>query len=145
MNIKDWRKKRGITQEELAELVDVHVNTIIRWEKEEHAPRATDLKKIAKALNCSEADLLNGPSNEKITITLSYDWEKYEKGELFMDANLFEVFLGGHGEVGIKGAGLPKSLEELQELKAKICRELDNAFNYQLERGAIQSQQIQLA
>lgn len=138
MNIKEWRKKRGLTQERLAELVDVNVNTIIRWEKGIHTPRTDDLKKLASALECTESDLLNGPNDGKIKITLSYDWEKFEKGELEMDGNLFEVFLGGHGEVGIKGSGLPKSREELEELKQRMCKELDKAFDYQLERGAIQ-------
>ena len=138
MYIREWIKKRGLTLEKLADLVNLHINTIFRWENGLREPKASDIKKLCAALECTESDLLNGPNDGKIKITLSYDWEKFEKGELEMDGNLFEVFLGGHGEVGIKGSGLPKSREELEELKQRMCKELDKAFDYQLERGAIQ-------
>ena len=138
MYIREWRKKRGLTLEKLADLVNIHINTLFRWENGIREPKASDIKKLCAVLECTESDLLNGPNDGKIKITLSYDWEKFQKGELEMDGNLFEVFLGGHGEVGIKGSGLPKSREELEELKQRMCKELDKAFDYQLERGAIQ-------
>ena len=138
MYIREWRKKRGLTLEKLADLVNIHINTLFRWENGIREPKASDIKKLCAVLECTESDLLNCPNDGKIKITLSYDWEKFQKGELEMDGNLFEVFLGGHGEVGIKGSGLPKSREELEELKQRMCKELDKAFDYQLERGAIQ-------
>ena len=30
--IREWRKKRGLTQEELAEKIGVAMNTVSRWE-----------------------------------------------------------------------------------------------------------------
>lgn len=137
-NLLTLRKKARFSQEELAERVGVHLNTISMWENGISSPNSQKLKRLAQALNVTESDLLSGPNDGKIKITLSYDWEKFEKGEIDMNGDLFEIFLGGHGEVGIKGAGLPKSREELQELKERMCKELDKAFDYQLERGAIQ-------
>ena len=136
--LKTIRRKLKLSQNDLEELTGIDANTFSRYERGVVIPSVEVAQKIASALNVSVDDLLNGPNDGKIRITLSYDWEKFQKGELEMDGNLFEVFLGGHGEVGIKGSGLPKSREELEELKQRMCKELDKAFDYQLERGAIQ-------
>ena len=56
-----------------------------------------------------------------------------------MDGNLFELFLGTKGQLGLKGAGLPTTREELQELKERICNDLDSMFELQVKRGAIQT------
>ena len=138
MFIREWRKKAGFTQEQLAEMVEVHVNTLAKWENGTREPRASDITRLAKALSCTEADLLNGTNDGKIKVTISYDWEKFEKGEINMDGNLFELFLGKLGEIGIKGAGLPKNREELEELEKKICADLESMFELQIKRGAIQ-------
>ncbi len=60
--LKNLRKKAGLTQEKLAELVNVHEITIRRWELNERQPRMDELKKLAKALNVTEEELLNGDS-----------------------------------------------------------------------------------
>lgn len=51
-------RKRKYTQEELAELVKVHVNTVIRWERGDRTPDAERLRELAKVLNTSTAYLL---------------------------------------------------------------------------------------
>ena len=61
MDIRLWRKRIGITQERLSELVGVHVNTVIRWEAGLREPRTSEIKKLCEVLNVSEAELLNGP------------------------------------------------------------------------------------
>ncbi len=67
MNIKQLRKKRGITQEELASRIEVHENTIRLWEKGMREPRSSDIARLCEALNCTEAELLND--------TASQNWE----------------------------------------------------------------------
>ena len=61
MKLKEWREKSGLSQEKLAECVGVHENTIRKWEKEYREPRASDIAKLAAALNISELELLTGP------------------------------------------------------------------------------------
>lgn len=63
-NIHFYRNKNGFTQEKLSELVDVHVNTVIRWESGERDPRASDIQKLAQAFNITENELLNGAPDE---------------------------------------------------------------------------------
>ena len=57
--IRKLRKKARLTQEQLAEAVDVHLNTVSRWENGELIPKTLKLKAIAAALGVTEADLLN--------------------------------------------------------------------------------------
>ena len=62
--LKALRKKAGLTQEKLADLIGVHETTIRRWENNGDSPRAEDISSIAKALGVSEADLLqDSPGN----------------------------------------------------------------------------------
>ncbi len=58
--LRTFRKKAGLTQPELAELIGVHETTIRRWENDYSGkPGMENIKALAKALNVSENDLLN--------------------------------------------------------------------------------------
>jgi XRE family transcriptional regulator, regulator of sulfur utilization len=77
------RKKKGLTQEQLAELTNVTVRTIQRIESGESAPRAYTIKAIAAVLDSSYEELtitdtentLN--SSTKSEIILNSDNEKH--------------------------------------------------------------------
>ena len=47
-NIKKLREKLGLSQEELAQKIGMHSNTIARWERDEVDPRGTSMWKLAK-------------------------------------------------------------------------------------------------
>lgn len=68
--IKNTRKLKGHTQEELAELSGTTVRTIQRIETGETTPRAFTLKAIAKALNISYEDFLTQDTDKDSYITL---------------------------------------------------------------------------
>ena len=55
--LKKQRELLGISQERLAEKVEVHVNTIRRWEQGKQSPDAKKLDRIAEALNTTIAYL----------------------------------------------------------------------------------------
>ena len=63
INLKKYREKANLTQNELAKLIGVQCQTVWRWEHEEREPSLDLLKKLANALNVTEDELLNG--NEK--------------------------------------------------------------------------------
>ncbi len=48
--LKYLRRRANITQEKLADIIEVHTNTIRKWEKNITAPKFTELTKIADAL-----------------------------------------------------------------------------------------------
>ncbi len=55
--LRALRKKSGLNQEELAERVGVHLNTISRWENGDDAPKMAFTRKLAQALDVPEEDL----------------------------------------------------------------------------------------
>lgn len=57
MRIEEIRKGRGITQTELAQLLNVSQANISQWENGEAMPRADKLPELAKILDCSIEDL----------------------------------------------------------------------------------------
>jgi transcriptional regulator with XRE-family HTH domain len=61
-NLLRLREARGLTQGELADLVQSHAPTVSTWEKSDTAdPRLSTIKKLAKALKCSVGELTGEP------------------------------------------------------------------------------------
>ena len=138
MDIKRLRKARGITQEKLADLMEVHENTIRLWEKGIREPRLSDITRLCEILGCTEAELLNGTSSDKVEIVLSWNWEDMKKGEINMEENRFKLILGEDGMIGLHGAGMVTSREAIEDFLSRIRSELEIALDAQVRRGAIQ-------
>ena len=60
MTIKTLREKRGITQAELAERINVSSKTISKWETAKGLPDISLLQPLAQALRVSVIELMNG-------------------------------------------------------------------------------------
>jgi transcriptional regulator with XRE-family HTH domain len=56
--IREWRKHRGLKQEELADCVGVTQETISRLERGQIAYTQQTLEAISDALDCDPADLI---------------------------------------------------------------------------------------
>lgn len=78
MHIKQWRKRIGLTQEKLADLVNVHLNTLSRWELGQREPRASEIAKLCEVLGVSEAELLRGPAEERWVLEIKVADSKEE-------------------------------------------------------------------
>ena len=59
-----FRKKQGVTQAKLAEMVNIGVNSIARYERDEIKPSIETANVIAQVLGVTVEELLNGPSSE---------------------------------------------------------------------------------
>ena len=57
-NIKKIRKKRGLTQKQLSEMIMVNQSTVAMWEVGKSFPKAANLLKLSATLDCSVDDLL---------------------------------------------------------------------------------------
>ncbi|MBQ9544016.1 MAG: helix-turn-helix domain-containing protein [Clostridia bacterium] len=73
MRIKELRKKKGLSQKQLAEMLNVAATTLGYWEKEIYEPNTETLKKIADIFNVS-IDYLLGRETKKAP-GLQYDGE----------------------------------------------------------------------
>lgn len=109
-NIKAARKKRGLTQDQLAKKCDLATITIQQYELEKREPRTEYLERIAGALNISLSDLTN--------LSIEYD----QKGEI--------KSMSGYAEDLKAIIGEDRSIEETDSAKDKenICK-LFNMLN----------------
>lgn len=56
--IKEWRKHRGLSQEQLAERLGVSRPQITKFEKNTRQPDLAELEVLAEILRCEPADLI---------------------------------------------------------------------------------------
>lgn len=61
--LREYRKKAGLTQQQLAEALDVSRPAIARWENEDLYPAAKVIVRIAELLKCDVRFLM--PKNVK--------------------------------------------------------------------------------
>ena len=136
--LKYYREKKGLSMEKLANLIGVKLNTIWRWENDKASPSVDIIKPLMEALSITEAELLNGPTAEKIEINLIFG-SMPEKGEIDMseNGNKFDLFMNKDGALGIRGAGNFKSLDDIMKFGADIVEELKRGFEFQQQRGAL--------
>jgi len=83
-NIRKYRKEKGYTQRELADLIGVSVQAISKWETDAGAPDISQVVPLASALDISTDALLDYEHHTKFE-----DFEKlrkaYDKQEVFRD------------------------------------------------------------
>jgi transcriptional regulator with XRE-family HTH domain len=58
--LRDLRKRRLLTQEQLAERSGVGVATIIRIERNQVEPRGSTIRKLAEAIDVDPSELVKG-------------------------------------------------------------------------------------
>lgn len=59
MNIRLYRERANLKQNELADMLHLTQSAIAKWETGEAVPRADKLPQLAKILNCSIEDLFD--------------------------------------------------------------------------------------
>lgn len=63
MNIVGARRSKGMTQQELADLLKTTRSTVAMWESGESFPRADKLPQLARILGCTIDDLFRDNEN----------------------------------------------------------------------------------
>lgn len=72
--IKQLRKEKGLSQEDLANLVGLKVGTISKYEQGERTPGISQLVPLAEALGCKSSDFLPTEDGEyKATLASFYE------------------------------------------------------------------------
>lgn len=102
-NIRRYRKNLKLTQEQLAELLDVSVQNVSSWERDMYAPAAGKFGLLAEVLQVSAGKLLE--SDVRVG-----QWEL--RDEMFSTDNLYRQVLDY-----IAGQGLPQSMQALPQMK----------------------------
>lgn len=90
--LKEARKKTGLTQEELAELIGVSRAAVAKWETDNGLPDIENLKAIAKLLDVSIDYLLDDGGSLDLSITKkAIDLEKYGNGKKLSRIKKLEI------------------------------------------------------
>lgn len=64
--LKNLRKKRGLLQEDLANLIGLKVGTISKYEQGDRTPGIRQMARIAEILECSVSELMTGQTEPTI-------------------------------------------------------------------------------
>ena len=102
------RKEKELTQEELAEKLNLSRQTILRWEKNQVFPDISNLKAVAQVLNVSFDYLLGEDKTKKDPIA---------------EMNLLEVLVGKEVRLVI----YEESMDDYLAIYDKVCLVLDIA------------------
>ncbi|MFQ9979302.1 helix-turn-helix domain-containing protein [Clostridium cadaveris] len=91
-NIKKYRKQKGLTQSELAEIIDLKSITIRKYESDDREPSIDILNKIAAALGVTIGKLLeegtyNLTETDKVDLSFLYDEDLVLLVDLFKRCN----------------------------------------------------------
>lgn len=65
MNLKEIRKERGMTQQQLAEFCGMERTRITNYETGYRTPNIHEAKTLAAALNCTLDELIGEPKTEE--------------------------------------------------------------------------------
>ena len=84
-NIKRLRKEKGISQEELAEKLNVVRQTVSKWENGLSVPDAEMLMRIADTLDTTVNILLNSTKNDEISESHSIDEKLNEINNILVE------------------------------------------------------------
>ena len=77
--IKDIRKRFGLSQESLAEIISVSRQAITKWERDEGLPDVSNLQELSKVFNLTVDYLLdNDNSLPALSMKKELDKDKYE-------------------------------------------------------------------
>ena len=106
--IKQLRKKNGLTQEQLAELVDVAVTSVRRWEWGENTPTVKFIQKLAGVLNTTPEYLLEDEDKNNVIITATSEQHTTR------DEGMAEITLG-NGQ-NFKVPATPEGFAFLKEI-----------------------------
>ena len=119
--LKEYRREKGITQEELAEKIHVSRSAVAKWENGLSLPGDDSLDEIAKFFGVTREDLLNDRETETIIVEKNGKLSRHKKwlialiaiatALVILAAVLLSVFLtreseevkDGSGEVVITG------------------------------------------
>lgn len=155
--LKEIRKRFGLSQESLAEIMNVSRQAITKWESDEGLPDVSNLQELSKVFNLTVDYLLNNDNSlSALSMKIELDREKYEmnqKGykQILKDyyADPWEIYelirSENKGKIAwivsdlIVGAGAMETIDTLNDItpyyliKKGSLKLLVNIHNYILE------------
>ena len=133
--LKTLRKKAGLTQEKLAEKLELSYMTIRRWEANKIIPRIDEIKKICEAQNCSEEELLSEKKeNDEWIVEVKFAKTKKEVFDLAQGMPCISEVLTGQYGVDLHIAGTYEVYQDDTKFK-NLIKQLKEARKLVLSNG----------
>lgn len=93
-NIANFRKRLGMTQEELAEKMCVTAQAVSKWERDTSYPDITVLADLGKVLNVSVAEIIEGV--REIPELREAPQEEIDRRVILIDVKAEETYIAVH-------------------------------------------------
>lgn len=124
--IKALRKKKGITQKELANITNIAEITIRQYEADKYLPKTRNLTKIAHALDSTIGELLvdgwKADKSPEIQFIISSDRKKRLE-------NIFDSLNALGQDIAIDQVEMLAKIPEYQKSPSTECQTLNAAHN----------------
>lgn len=113
--ISQLRKEKGLTQEDLAGMMEVSAQAVSKWENDQTCPDITSLPKLAKILGVSVDELLSGKEENAPIAQILPPEERKDIKEMMLRL-LVDSSDGDHVKINIPMALVQVALELGMEL-----------------------------
>jgi len=113
--IAQLRKEKGLTQEDLAGMMEVSAQAVSKWENDQTCPDITSLPKLAKILGVSVDELLSGKEENAPIAQILPPEERKDIKEMMLRL-LVDSADGDHVKINIPMALVQVALELGMEL-----------------------------
>lgn len=112
VQLKTYRKEKGMTQEQLAELLEVSDKSVSKWELDKGYPSKKNVMKISEVLEISLEDLIIEESTKEKRLEKSV---KYSMVSYFIIFG-FTLFIRGIREKALYSNILSRDLSEIAKI-----------------------------
>ena len=130
-NLKENRRKKGLTQEKLAETADISLRYIAMLELGKSFPSGEMLEKLAKALEIQAFQLFY-PLATLDGALLHLEQSILTKIEKIVDATAKQS-----APDNVKTSNESSTQEELQQLRQEIVQDINNALDDKLQQSIV--------
>ena len=79
--IKNLRKKRGMTQQELAKAIPISFSTFRRWEKNIHVPDIEDISRLSVILDVPVSYFIEDKKEEELHVSVGTQTMTFRDGD----------------------------------------------------------------
>ena len=133
--IKKFRERNNYSQKELAQILDVSVRTIARWEQNNTKPNSDELKRLATLLSVTEDEILSDADTEIITSS-----EQTNQDLIAKISDSVDNLVTGQETIN---ASLTSNRDEYSKKQNELIRELQNQNQQLLSKLDEQSRLIE--
>ncbi len=133
--IKKYRERNNYSQKELAQILDVSVRTIARWEQNNTKPNSDELKRLATLLSVTEDEILSDANSDIITSS-----EQSNQDLIAKISDSVDNLVTGQETIN---ASLTSNRDEYSKKQNELIRELQNQNQQLLSKLDEQSRIIE--